>query len=1075
MPKSESATDAVTWIKQCLSDPLKCSSTTVAEVKQLLGDGGDDKQCVPSRGGVKIGARLARKGAAQPTRRKHDLAIHEEPQTSLSRCEQKRLATTIVNLVLEILARSRKEASAAGPLKQKGGIPSSKPVPDKSAKQFKRKAPIDRSLAERSVNRTQIGAKVKTEPGTRKAAAIQAPEPESLSHVIQCCHAAFAFLRSETVTPDWQLEDGVLAFTSSLISLGAFKLATEELRALHHRIQAKLLAISSNDISPTPEMQVARHNGMVELFHFGNVPDDERALLVTIGHQLQLLRLLHHSKQAPVLGPIVPLLGLDHVTSTVSLIQRLHNMTSNTEQAVLQLNNLSYILLSLCPSLSASQDTVACDKKLYPNPEDCLRMQALALHTRLSWMCLSKCQESIDVEIWRPFLKCLAAFIRRSNFEPSKAYSLSLKCFKLVRTGLSGTQGLSEPDPAYTDVAKLLTDLANRAGVSEDIQSEGAIKSKNRTVNTPPSATRCVQLAKSAAKLLNDMPKSSTQGLDLPALHAVFEIFEYKSTHDHDQDDGAISAAIEIRNAAAWYLKTTSGFFKPSSDTSVAVAQKLCHRLLSSCLEFFACLLDAFHEGDKPDLIRLGFLRDVASPGIDLILRTCAGLRGTMIDKDLWLATNTDLENSLKLATARIPDLPVSLPSIAENSQESAVKSKRVHISNAHFQLHIACKDVLPDQSIQSLLYSCAALDSASPMEKRQGALPMKLAKLGRLNLARKNLIDANHALVSSIKESLSLGVLDGPFPDPDSLPLKLVWGDCENRQVFDDTLSSMLILALENDMKVFDGQDLFDNPNLPVYTYGLFLELQIRRLIRWTPSSRSKDRLQRFMSSLGSTLLKIYETHPIASLRVCCQILQVASNSPAVFDSRLVQDAEACVVSKLQSHSFQHVTARGDLRHLYALSAVEIAIRDLKTHETRLSESLDMWNSLVSEKCTLEDLLDCVGNVDQWLAQLSHLDGVLQLSGMPYCQILTLRIIAAIERLKCGSSFTSNAYREALLAIAKLLSRLGYSERAGSYLDLVYDENRGGKHDHVDSMSYRLTLAEYHLALGNLDNWCAT
>ena len=159
---------------------------------------------------------------------------------------------------------------------------------------------------------------------------------------------------------DFQLENGMSAFISKLLALGFQDQALKELRVLKRRLDA---GVNKSTKPNSSEGQTAAQV-ILELLDYGDKIPDSLLPIVT-GSQIQVLRWIAHSKKPAHIEAVLPLLEESHVSSPINLLVRLGARNSKeAEKAARQLASLSQTLLSLAPSVSSKEDSVATELRL---------------------------------------------------------------------------------------------------------------------------------------------------------------------------------------------------------------------------------------------------------------------------------------------------------------------------------------------------------------------------------------------------------------------------------------------------------------------------------------------------------------------------------------------------------------------------------------------------------------------------------------------------------------------------------------------------------------------------------------
>lgn len=265
---------------------------------------------------------------------------------------------------------------------------------------------------------------------------------------VECARVAFASLRAakgplKARQTDFQLEHGITVFIGKLIALGMHEPALKELRLLHKRLDIH----ASHE--PLKADQTASPNISDLLCYHGSVED--AALGVVVSCQLQLIKWVASTKKPAHIDSLTPHLGEDYVNSPINLLQRLSELSVNEAvKAARSLASLSQSLLSMCPSVSSTEDNNATEPRLSLSPVSAFKLQSLAFRTQLRWWRLAKHRGSLDEEVLAPYSRCVRALVRRRGADDAAIYeSLSISTGKLLAVvkshGLQMSSGIKSP------------------------------------------------------------------------------------------------------------------------------------------------------------------------------------------------------------------------------------------------------------------------------------------------------------------------------------------------------------------------------------------------------------------------------------------------------------------------------------------------------------------------------------------------------------------------------------------------------------------------------------------------------
>ncbi len=364
--------------------------------------------------------------------------VHEDAPHSLSGREKYALATHCVNCCLKHLTDS---------LKSQHRLQDGKSSPTTRNTNSASDVSSPRALQVRSGNISPVRSSPKKSDNSDDAfsASPQKSTKDSslqIRAMAECAQQSFSFLLNADFKaigvremPPWQLENGLLALVSKLISYGMIGLAAKQLWTVKERLEAACGGVKA----PKPGKPPRAHSGpdvrdaLVDLLRF-QVPSsiDQGALSAAITYQQYALKLISSRPTAAALETLHEHIAIDLLNSPVELIIRQAKVTKDFAKASKQLEALSRIIINLGPGIALSEDGIAKDSHKPPSPQAMLKLQTTALRIRRLWWKLAKHQPDVCHELLEPFFKCASAYVRRANHElteeqPSKLLS---SCFE---------------------------------------------------------------------------------------------------------------------------------------------------------------------------------------------------------------------------------------------------------------------------------------------------------------------------------------------------------------------------------------------------------------------------------------------------------------------------------------------------------------------------------------------------------------------------------------------------------------------------------------------------------------------
>ncbi|KAK4958466.1 separin protein [Elasticomyces elasticus] len=421
------------------------SSTTVSDLQRLFTT---EKPTATAPTAPK--ARVTSKPtlSKRPAPRDHKFVdVHQDVVETLPAKALYALATEVVNTSLKTLTSAAK--SQQQPLSS-----------------------VSKPLQPRSPNSTPISPKVcgKVEAHSSPSSAL--PESGILA-TAECARLAFAYLRSTPAQklcpqsqPKWQLETGMFALASRLVTLGLESLAVKELRLLKRRLQSKTVGhVALNQATKVvpveqPERETLASLVQVEL----SSSDDQEALGLAISLQLLMLKIVSISRKPSIIETTLNMLRPEQSGSPSELITKQAALPCNDTRSAKQLEMLAQHMLSLCPGASTSCDETALNTSLSPSPAVVFELQVLALRTRKQWWKLAGHRPDLDKELLEPFSRSLAALVRRTACSACDAQTFDLVEKSYALLDLGAVTSISE---SCFDICTSAATLAERCGKTD--------------------------------------------------------------------------------------------------------------------------------------------------------------------------------------------------------------------------------------------------------------------------------------------------------------------------------------------------------------------------------------------------------------------------------------------------------------------------------------------------------------------------------------------------------------------------------------------------------------------------------
>ncbi|KAK5123288.1 hypothetical protein LTR85_002718 [Meristemomyces frigidus] len=559
-------------VRATLSDGT-ASASTVTTLQSLLAPDRQPGKPEPNDGAnaptVSVKGRTT-KGTGRKVAAKLQIPIHEDkPKPTLLPPKAKyALATEVVNTTLKALTATTKPRSKASIdlSAARNGAPS----PGTPRTHSRATSISSRALQPRSGNATPIfGTPAKSStarktPVALSSGAISGPSAATVA-AAECARLAFAYLRSVNAEklsiksmPGSQLEAGTLALVARLLALGLDVAAIKELRIVKRRLQAAATpnlpsgsSQAESKLRPTANSDRETLASLLQLDP--SIVDTQALLQVAITYQQLVLKAVVASGKPAVIENAVQYLSMECATSPANLIERQGRLSGEVAKTAKQLEALAQTLLSLCPSVSAAQDSAAIAGIHAPSPTTAFALQILALRIRRSWWSIAGHEIHYEKDLAEPFARCLSAFARRSiiSGRESEAYASAQKGYAQLDLDFS----LGVVETSFI-ICRTFTQLAD----SSKDQAE-ALRWADQTVKIcvalePQNARSIASLAKQASLII----KAGAGAEDIAAIDGklntiVSRLRDQLSGHTADYD----LLLAELTQLVSLHTKSAAG------------------------------------------------------------------------------------------------------------------------------------------------------------------------------------------------------------------------------------------------------------------------------------------------------------------------------------------------------------------------------------------------------------------------------------------------------------------------------------------------------------------------------------
>ncbi|KAI4758949.1 hypothetical protein E4T52_01814 [Aureobasidium sp. EXF-3400] len=673
-------------VRKAIATPSSCPPTTTATLQTLLAPA-QDAQPKPPKTPAKTTA-TRKPPSTRTTRAKVVPSAAPDATLTLTAQERYKLATDVVNVTLKVLTDATKTTPSS---------PSQSPSSQK-------------------------------------------PALSGLNTVAECARIAFSHLRSVRPSNDesLQLETGMLALSSKLVALGMDTLAMKELRILKTCIHRR-----SEGVSPAPSSE---KETLATLLHLECNTSDVKILSLAISYHMSVLRLVVNSGRPATIEASLPHLLLDNPISAAALILRSVESSEDRTKAAKQLDTLSKLVLSMCPSASSSADHTSASKT-HVSPDVAFRLQTIALLIQTKWWPLAGHKANLQREIYEPLGRYVDAYRRRAEDRGPQAYKQAIDCVStLVELDKSRSAIPALPMALY----KSLSALAESFGMQDEAlryteimssTSDSASKSHVSLHCTIRSMTLCLDRdGHPDLSMLRSQILSCKSQLEKNSRLPVTSV------------DEMLVELAKLRKTTTKLLtlesKTKSGFVLDERGLVLCTISFLCTETLLWCLQNIM--------GGEPS----------ESVGLKLVV---SFVSSSILSCSLLLASSGDRVEIVHRALATCTRL-------LDVSPDCGAEHLVVNISNLHwrcFQLSASTTGESSAQAMLCLQASVEILRDQSPIHQDAGFLASKLEKYG--SIAKSCSIFAD-----SIRVQLRAGVLlksKGPVIETQSSRVSCIRG----------------------------------------------------------------------------------------------------------------------------------------------------------------------------------------------------------------------------------------------------------------------------------------------------------
>lgn len=1021
-------------VKSAVSSVQSCNTATIVTLKTLLLPG---LEAATSRSAKQT---TTAKGQA-PRRTK---TTNDGNRDELPAKEKAALATHVLNASLKALSEAAKPAVQ---------VTAKKECQDDPVKMVARRA-LQRSssapmtpLQPRSLNRVPTSPIQTSRPRVTSA---QNNTAAACLPMVECARLALTALRAlqssgKLNLPELQLEAGMSSLIGRLINLGLHEQAIKELRILKRRLEEAAGFATKNSANSTATESKATAHALAELLDFTIVKSSESIMQLVIGTQIQVLRVMAAMKRPQLVEAALPVLRRAHHSSVINHILSLAKVPKADEgKLARQMETVSQTLLSLTPSVSTKDDTIATDPRLSISPATSYELQALGMEARLLWWRLAGHKGDTDKEIMTPLARCIGALMRRTA-DKQMAYQLcktSSECiFQLLRSlSKQSTPASSSSKSPQSSIYQALASLARECGNLDDAIQWSRMLSHGLDADTESAVKMCSVSAQLLAFQLKQDPAQYLQ--DEALLSRVVSGVQGSLRGETAELDELLATVCTLRRAVTGILLSHTGEVKMSPS-----ARELLESFVLHCPRFCMRWL-----GQPPtptsstrDYLRYDQRRQLLLQSIRNTLdSTFLLIRKLLEEKRLaWDTLENILADSLTLL-----DLVGSIPSNP---------LYHVKISNFYYMMYNSYRQQQGRETaaLKALRRSIDCVKDRSVQEKDQAQLLVKLERMAELCRSAGR-VDAALGVYQEIRSSLVAdGVLKTIASTLQTRHPQVAWTVTAKADHLNRALSSIARLEMVH----MDWTADFPEPE-----QAAALEHHLHFVLL---GGENKSHELTMDDPTVDSLLRIYipTRFPVRRLRTLLRLLSATVGNPELMAD--IRSVAADAVQLDEAALGEDAPLAPFLTHMRNLFSSLTGLADGYPDPQSLPQALSVWRSIVNGNATREGLEGCIDGMEDLLLHLESIADLLRLKGPPQILDTVVRLSADISRIVEGPRPEYFLHTHKLLA--EHLTDAGLSGQAAKTYEAVeaFIDNRSDASAHV-AVELQLALADHFLLTGN-------
>ena len=885
---------------------------------------------------------------------------------------------------------------------------------------------------------------------------------------VECARVAFTCLRSvkgplQEGQADFQLENGISALVGKLLALGMHDQALKELRILKRRLDGSPPAAATKNTKATVADTNSVAAGISDLLVFHNsIPGSSLPTITAC--QIQVLKLVAATKKPSHIEALLPALRETNPSSPINLLSRLAQLSGKeAPKAARQLAAVSSLLLSMVPSVSTSEDTVAIEPRLSPIPAVAFELQALAFRTQLKWWKLAGHEGSVDDEILSPFTRCIRAFIRRQTPDDKSAYRTIASAFEDMMRILR-FQELQPTTSSKSPLASIFQSLGSAAHAARQYDEAHRWFQDLKSCLCPQTDSS-VRICSVSARTLAAALKASEMGSGVEQL--VREVTDGLD----DSLSGTVTELNELLESLSAARRSVVGLLMDNLDpnsTSTRLSEEIGPLLKTFILQYPRFVrrwmgTPPAKDAGARQALQFDQRRQMVLQSINQVLDAAlmvvkCGIQARSLE---WQQTDDVLQHCTSLLAGVVDP-------VFSNAKTEKLGIYHVKISSLYFSEFLELRK-MPNRSkaadkhlLQALSRSIDAVKERTAAEKDKAQLSTKLELFADLCKGAGRSDDAVRTLRSICTDMAVDGVLSDVATALMTQAPPLAWSTTEKASSLSRTLRSIAKLDRSwNDWTFF----------LPEAERAAVLE----HLMHLSSNLSASFQPLRLHDPSLTALLRIYtlEKYPIRRLRVLLHLCYQNIGDEDAIDE-LTSHLNQAVQQLQKKDKAEDASLSHYVPHLQAYHAFMLVLAgaDDAASTSLLTDSVSSWKTMTEACQTKEDLYAVIDNPE---GLLDHLQSLNHLAGLRGESQLQLAISELSIRLAKNLADSAGSVRDSLVLNHSHLAtqhvnigRYAEAQKALGQTKALIEQNEGISLGVV--ADFYLSQAEYFAGIGSFE-----